>query len=462
MTTININPTSSTQYTQDQQDDDAKVAADQKFQADLTAFESVPMTDPDYQNKLDAIYAEADKVDPTGELKGELQKDVNGKDTTFSLGMTFINAHTASDIRDESLQLQTDKADAAATEATGFLTTEQADSKSDMNLDPTVRVLLILSNATDSSTSSMDTVGDLMTDTTDKSDAVNAQSAVLTALEPPGTDDNATAIVSGATIDALTAAGVVLPANGLTKNADGSYTVTQKAFEDTKANCATATSSFTALTQKYGLEMSKANDQMNELMTWRANIQSDDHQTKEGIIQNPDRDRSRIVRTPLDLWRCHDKAPARAGYRGLRTGDRGLRVRRRQHVRRLRPRREGPGSDLRARLQPVQPGALAGGAPDFQLPDVPEPPGAAVPRRAGACLQMLGRHDDALRAYLLAHVLDVSEPTVALHIAECLIALHRKDDARTALETVVALTEEDVAFAPIRSRAQALASLVQQ
>ncbi len=80
----------------------------------------------------------------------------------------------------------------------------------------------------------------------------------------------------------------------------------------------------------------------------------------------------------------------------------------------------------------------------------------------GACLQMLGRHDDALRAYLLAHVLDVSEPTVALHIAECLIALHRKDDARTALETVVALTEEDVAFAPIRSRAQALASLVQQ
>ncbi len=77
-----------------------------------------------------------------------------------------------------------------------------------------------------------------------------------------------------------------------------------------------------------------------------------------------------------------------------------------------------------------------------------------------ACLQMLKRYEDALRAYGLAHVLDVSEPTVALHIAECCIALRRKEDARTALETVMVLADESPAFAPIRARAKALAALL--
>jgi type III secretion system low calcium response chaperone LcrH/SycD len=77
-----------------------------------------------------------------------------------------------------------------------------------------------------------------------------------------------------------------------------------------------------------------------------------------------------------------------------------------------------------------------------------------------ACLQMLKQHEDALRAYGLAYVLDVLDPMVSLRIAECLIALRRKEDALTALETVVALTEAGSEFAPIRQRAVALATLI--
>lgn len=77
-----------------------------------------------------------------------------------------------------------------------------------------------------------------------------------------------------------------------------------------------------------------------------------------------------------------------------------------------------------------------------------------------ACLQMLKQHEEALRAYSLAQLLDVSDPAVGLHVAECLIALQRKADARTALETVAMLTGDEAAYAPIRARAAALSGLI--
>lgn len=77
-----------------------------------------------------------------------------------------------------------------------------------------------------------------------------------------------------------------------------------------------------------------------------------------------------------------------------------------------------------------------------------------------ACLQMLRRYDAALEAYGVAHVLDVSEPQVALHIAECLIALDRRDDAGTALDSVAALCAGRAGAAATARRAQALATLL--
>lgn len=77
-----------------------------------------------------------------------------------------------------------------------------------------------------------------------------------------------------------------------------------------------------------------------------------------------------------------------------------------------------------------------------------------------ACLQMLKQYDEALKAYVIAHVMDITDPLVALHIAECLIAQGKREDALTALETVRAQTEDKPQFAELASRAAALAKLL--
>jgi type III secretion system low calcium response chaperone LcrH/SycD len=77
-----------------------------------------------------------------------------------------------------------------------------------------------------------------------------------------------------------------------------------------------------------------------------------------------------------------------------------------------------------------------------------------------ACLQMLKQHEEALRAYGLAYLLDASDPSVSLHIAECLIALGKKEEARGVLENVAELTQGSTPFARIRKRAAALSALI--
>jgi type III secretion system low calcium response chaperone LcrH/SycD len=77
-----------------------------------------------------------------------------------------------------------------------------------------------------------------------------------------------------------------------------------------------------------------------------------------------------------------------------------------------------------------------------------------------ACLQMLKQHEDALRAYGMAYLLDAEDPSVSLHIAECFIALGRKEDARGVLENVAHLTQKNAAFEQIGKRGAALAALL--
>ncbi len=79
-----------------------------------------------------------------------------------------------------------------------------------------------------------------------------------------------------------------------------------------------------------------------------------------------------------------------------------------------------------------------------------------------ACLQMLEQHENALHAYGPAYVLDALDSTTALHIAECLIALRRKDEARAALEAVAELAADDPTAAAVRARAAALTALIHQ
>ena len=58
-----------------------------------------------------------------------------------------------------------------------------------------------------------------------------------------------------------------------------------------------------------------------------------------------------------------------------------------------------------------------------------------------ACLKMLKRHEQALHAYGLAHLMQANDPHSAMHIAQCLLALERRADAVTALESVCALCQ---------------------
>lgn len=77
-----------------------------------------------------------------------------------------------------------------------------------------------------------------------------------------------------------------------------------------------------------------------------------------------------------------------------------------------------------------------------------------------ACLQMLKQYENALQAYGLGYVLDASDPSVSLHIAECLLALGKKEDARGVLENVAELTQGNAAFAQIGKKGAALAALI--
>jgi type III secretion system low calcium response chaperone LcrH/SycD len=77
-----------------------------------------------------------------------------------------------------------------------------------------------------------------------------------------------------------------------------------------------------------------------------------------------------------------------------------------------------------------------------------------------ACLQMLKDHEAALKAYGAAYLLDVSDPTTSLRIAECLIALRRKAEACAVLQTIEDLTAQNPTFAATRTRAAALVALL--
>lgn len=76
-----------------------------------------------------------------------------------------------------------------------------------------------------------------------------------------------------------------------------------------------------------------------------------------------------------------------------------------------------------------------------------------------ASLQMTGSHEEAIKFYTLASVMDPTDPVPTFHTCECLIALGMKDNAIEGLELVVAQCRDDAQL-PLRERARALAALL--
>lgn len=77
-----------------------------------------------------------------------------------------------------------------------------------------------------------------------------------------------------------------------------------------------------------------------------------------------------------------------------------------------------------------------------------------------AAMQMNRQWAEALRMYGLAASFDYANPVPSFHIAECLLALGMKPEARVALETVLAQSEGEAAHAALAERAKALMALI--
>ena len=80
----------------------------------------------------------------------------------------------------------------------------------------------------------------------------------------------------------------------------------------------------------------------------------------------------------------------------------------------------------------------------------------------GACLQMMKRHEEALRSYGVAFLLEMTDPLVTFHMGECLIALGRRHDAQIALDASAAAAEGEPVHAETERRALALVELLKR
>ena len=78
-----------------------------------------------------------------------------------------------------------------------------------------------------------------------------------------------------------------------------------------------------------------------------------------------------------------------------------------------------------------------------------------------SALHMSGNYGDAIRAYTLASMMDLTDPAPCLHTCECLIALGQNEAAAQGLAILARQCEGD-SHAELRERAQAMLDLISQ
>ncbi len=77
-----------------------------------------------------------------------------------------------------------------------------------------------------------------------------------------------------------------------------------------------------------------------------------------------------------------------------------------------------------------------------------------------AALQMLEQYENAVTAYSIATLLDVEDPLVPFHAAECHIGLGDTQKAKNALEASIMASGDNEAFADLKNKASALLELL--
>lgn len=79
----------------------------------------------------------------------------------------------------------------------------------------------------------------------------------------------------------------------------------------------------------------------------------------------------------------------------------------------------------------------------------------------GASLQMMKQHQEAIKYYTMASVLDLADPVPTFHIAECMIPLGMLEEAKQSLDLVVAQCKTPEQQ-PLKDRATAMLALMAQ
>ncbi len=80
----------------------------------------------------------------------------------------------------------------------------------------------------------------------------------------------------------------------------------------------------------------------------------------------------------------------------------------------------------------------------------------------GSCLQMLRRHEDALKYYAMATTMDMMDPEPSFHAGECLLALGRLDEAKNAFDACVDQCAALPTHRAMGERAKALLAILAQ
>ena len=78
----------------------------------------------------------------------------------------------------------------------------------------------------------------------------------------------------------------------------------------------------------------------------------------------------------------------------------------------------------------------------------------------GAVNQMLKKYDDANNAYSMAAMLDIDDPTPAMHAANCLLLAGKKKEAESALNFVKEMAPKEQQH--LRDRAESILDLMKK
>lgn len=70
---------------------------------------------------------------------------------------------------------------------------------------------------------------------------------------------------------------------------------------------------------------------------------------------------------------------------------------------------------------------------------------------SAACYQLLGRYRKAISCYAYASLIDSQDPVPVFHAIECYIALNSNEEARSALEALLLLTEKRPEFDELKN-----------